>query len=74
MSELTTFVLALAILLGIVLAIIISIKNSKFNFMFGDNKKDDALLINVEHHDNDLDKWFDKEFRLLILNLKILVG
>ena len=48
--------MSFAIVLALLLAIIVVLKNSKFNFLFKKNKEKDVLQFEAEHHNNGLDK------------------
>lgn len=56
MTEICLLLLSLAVVLALVLAIVVVLKNGKFHFLCKKDKKEDALLVKAEHQDN-LDKW-----------------
>ena len=65
MTDIVLILMSLAVVLALVLAIAVVLKNGKFYFSVKKNKKEDALLVETEHQH--IDKWFSKELRLLFL-------
>ncbi len=56
MIEFCLLLLSLGIILALILAIIVIIKNGKFTFSLQRDKKEDALRIETEHLHKDFDK------------------
>ena len=56
MLELIILILVITILLVIVIALILVLRNGKFSLHIRTDKKRDVLLVETEHHDNELDK------------------
>lgn len=56
MTEMCILLLSLGIILALILAIIVILKNGKFTFSLKRDKKEDALNIEAEHLHNDIDK------------------
>lgn len=55
MTEVILLLLSLAIVLSLILAIVVVLKNGKFHFFVKTDKEKDALLVEAEHQDK-----FDK--------------
>ena len=56
MTEFCLLLLSLGIILALILAIIIVLKNESFRFSLKRDKKRDALEFETEHLHNDFDK------------------
>lgn len=55
MTDIIVVLLCIAVVLALVLAIAVVLKNGKINFSIKKDKEKDALLVKAEHQDN-LDK------------------
>lgn len=49
MTDIVLILMSLAVVLALVLAIAVVLKNGKFYFSVKKNKKEDALLVETEH-------------------------
>ena len=56
MNEICFLFMTFAIILALFIVLIVVLRNGKATFSLKKDKKKDALFVQTEHHDNELDK------------------